>query len=722
MNNMIQIKHTLLTLLAVITAGCCFVSCSDMDDLMGDPNAFRVEVVDGQDSVSTRAAYDGYHTDFEAGDAIGVYCFNGSQYLSSNVKFTKQSDGSWLPDGKVVYNPDYTYYAYFPYKSTVYTPTTSGDVESKFSSFVSDNSNYFWQADQSTKEKFTACNLMLSEGVPTGEKKIKFTMQHERGLAVISNPANKWYYSTDEKTTYPCTTVFTTNIPYTLSGTTYYLVKPDTVTTIAGMPLKITKGKYLITDSIRLTGTPSYTYSTSTDDGKTWSGYSSTKPSWLTITPKGEEDKATDFSNAVPVVPIPTAEERNSVLKNNTPVTNYDLSMHNNDGTARTGRTTANCYLVHAPGTYRIPLVYGNAIKDGVGNPSAYHTTATSNTLQNFKNHKDQGIYTGDDTKDPWIKNHGITVNGAKLIWQDVKGLISDVGVDGDYLTFTVDKDNIDEGNALIAATENGTVVWSWHVWVTSETLADSELTSINTGAHTYKVAAFNVGQHAKWKTNRCRVRATSNNVTIQYEVSSLYNGECGTEPYYQWGRKDPELPSIGGYQMDGSTFSFAATTSSVSIGTTIKNPGVHYYTSSNQAPYNESKYNYWDANQTGTDNISTATVKTVYDPCPPDYCIPTGNLYYYMGNNSSYTKWINGNGEIGRIWTKDGANLYLPVSGLRNYRDGSLSGVGSLGLYWSASANYSDGGRSLHFYSGYWGWGYDARVFGFPVRSVLEE
>lgn len=722
MNNMIPIKHTLLTLLAVITAGCCFVSCSDMDDLMGDPNAFRVEVVDGQDSVSTRAAYDGYHTDFEAGDAIGVYCFNGSQYLSSNVKFTKQSDGSWLPDGKVVYNPDYTYYAYFPYKSTVYTPTTSGDVESKFSSFVSDNSNYFWQADQSTKEKFTACNLMLSEGVPTGEKKIKFTMQHERGLAVISNPANKWYYSTDEKTTYPCTTVFTTNIPYTLSGTTYYLVKPDTVTTIAGMPLKITKGKYLITDSIRLTGTPSYTYSTSTDDGKTWSGYSSTKPSWLTITPKGEEDKATDFSNAVPVVPIPTAEERNSVLKNNTPVTNYDLSMHNNDGTARTGRTTANCYLVHAPGTYRIPLVYGNAIKDGVGNPSAYHTTATSNTLQNFKNHKDQGIYTGDDTKDPWIKNHGITVNGAKLIWQDVKGLISDVGVDGDYLTFTVDKDNIDEGNALIAATENGTVVWSWHVWVTSETLADSELTSINTGAHTYKVAAFNVGQHAKWKTNRCRVRATSNNVTIQYEVSSLYNGECGTEPYYQWGRKDPELPSIGGYQMDGSTFSFAATTSSVSIGTTIKNPGVHYYTSSNQAPYNESKYNYWDANQTGTDNISTATVKTVYDPCPPDYCIPTGNLYYYMGNNSSYTKWINGNGEIGRIWTKDGANLYLPVSGVRNYRDGSLSGVGSLGLYWSASANYSDGGRSLHFYSGYWGWGYDARVFGFPVRSVLEE
>lgn len=357
-----------------------------------------------------------------------------------------------------------------------------------------------------------------------------------------------------------------------------------------------------------------------------------------------------------------------------------------------------------------------------MGNPSAYHTTATSNTLQNFKNHKDEGIYTGDDTKDPWIKNHGITVDGAKLIWQDVKGLISDVGVDGDYLTFTVSKDNIEEGNALIAATENGTVVWSWHVWVTNETLAASELTAVNTGAHTYKVAAVNVGQSSKWYANRCRVRATSNNVTIQYEVSSLSKGECGTEPYYQWGRKDPELPSKGGYQMDGGAFSFAAKTGSVSIGTTIQNPGVHYYNSSNYGPYNESKYNYWDANQTGTDNISTATVKTIYDPCPPDYCVPTGNLYSYMSNNSSYIKWINGNGEIGWIWTKDGADLCFPASGYRSGGGGSTGYVGYSGGYWSASAYGSYYGRRLYFRSSGWYWDYGGRAGGFPVRSVLEQ
>lgn len=57
-------KILLLTVSSITVLG--LASCSDKDDLMGDPNALRIEVVDGQDSVSTRAAYDGYHTDFEA--------------------------------------------------------------------------------------------------------------------------------------------------------------------------------------------------------------------------------------------------------------------------------------------------------------------------------------------------------------------------------------------------------------------------------------------------------------------------------------------------------------------------------------------------------------------------------------------------------------------------------------------------------------------------------
>ena len=56
----------------------------------------------------------------------------------------------------------------------------------------------------------------------------------------------------------------------------------------------------------------------------------------------------------------------------------------------------------------------------------------------------------------------------------------------------TIDADKIAEGNAVIAATKSGTVVWSWHIWVTPETLGT--LTSIAGNSITYKVAPVNLG------------------------------------------------------------------------------------------------------------------------------------------------------------------------------------------------------------------------------------
>ena len=62
-----------------------------------------------------------------------------------------------------------------------------------------------------------------------------------------------------------------------------------------------------------------------------------------------------------------------------------DLSLDEN------GRqSTANCYVITAPGTYSFPLVYGNAIKNGVKNESAYKVTNLLNgfTLTNFQDSK----------------------------------------------------------------------------------------------------------------------------------------------------------------------------------------------------------------------------------------------------------------------------------------------------------------------------------------------
>lgn len=65
-------------------------------------------------------------------------------------------------------------------------------------------------------------------------------------------------------------------------------------------------------------------------------------------------------------------------LKQNTkdhPAVNVDLSMRDVNGNPTSLRNTANCYMVHAGGTYRFPIVYGNAIKNGATNTIAFNPT-----------------------------------------------------------------------------------------------------------------------------------------------------------------------------------------------------------------------------------------------------------------------------------------------------------------------------------------------------------
>ena len=237
----------------------------------------------------------------------------------------------------------------------------------------------------------------------------------------------------------------------------------------------------------------SWTAQFSTDGGSTWS---STKPTWLTTfttsgggwIPMAYVINEYDVTVSAQTSSSSTSSASN-VLKAATAVSNYDLSLHDVQGNTTT-RNTANCYMVHAPGTYKLPLVYGNAIKNGSTNSSAYNPSGTSGTnfLKPFLNHAGSGI------TNPWLKNNSATPDGATVIWQDVNGLIKNgsLAISGDYLTFEITSDAIAEGNAVIAATKSGTVVWSWHIWVTPEKF--SNLTTVATGSHTYTVTPVNLG------------------------------------------------------------------------------------------------------------------------------------------------------------------------------------------------------------------------------------
>ena len=604
----------------------------------------KVEVADGSLAV-TRADYSGFpSTTFETGDAIGVYAFNGSSYVASNIRFVKQSDGSWLPDEELPYVNGHTYYAYFPYRATTYTPSISGTVDAvdtKFASFIADASNYFWKADQSSKADFTYSNLMIAKGVVTDTDDesvtIKFAMAHKRGLAVFTEDAD--------------IATFTGNQPYLVSNTKQFLMKPDVATSF--------------TDNIG-------TYSLTVPDG----------------------EYVSHSINAI------------------------DLSMVDNAGNARASMTTANCYLVHAAGIYKIPLVYGNAIKNGEDNRVAYYpgeSGSITNGTNQFVNHAGTGI------SGPWItkstsntgvnKGMGLTAASAELLWQDVTGLVSAVSVNGDFLKFKVG--TFAGGNALIAVKDgSGDILWSWHIWVTEETLTST--TAVNTGSHTYNVAAVNLG----W-------------------VATGGSGKLGYCPYYQWGRKDPFLPcngtangnvdktvyNVSGTSVTGINYSEAG----VAIADNIKNPTTHYYNSTSKGPVTTTYFNMWDAQNTAKNNVTTATKKTIYDPCPSGFCVPTGNLWCYfaaytsgLSSSRSDSNWDSTN--KGKTWTLDGASIYFPAAGYRAPSSSNLISVGAHGDYWSASPQGDTNGRYLRFNSGSWDWVSSNRSSGYAVRPVAEE
>lgn len=199
-----------------------------------------------------------------------------------------------------------------------------------------------------------------------------------------------------------------------------------------------------------------------------------------------------------------------------------DLSKrHGHYDEDRALRSTANCYIVKQPGYYMFPVVYGNAIKDGVTNENAYMSTCanetetrtatrykivdqktvsdgtvsyTYNVLKNFKDHY-RGEANGDDGNDiktPWIADQAkyypgleadYTPASAELLWQDAACLLTDVhlatfkegGEDRHFIVFQVHEESICEGNAVLAVRNskvdgNGVkssyIMWSWHIWV----------------------------------------------------------------------------------------------------------------------------------------------------------------------------------------------------------------------------------------------------------------
>ena len=335
---------------------------------------------------------------------------------------------------------------------------------------------------------------------------------------------------------------------------------------------------------------------------------------------------------------------------------------------------TANSYIVNAPGWYRIPLVAGNGVKNGVLNTVAYSET----------NYTD---YKGNTFNSPYLHKSSASVGTptkAFIIWEEQQDLIDTNGDHTDYvlpsaitttgsgdnmvywLNFHIASSNIKQGNAVVAvADENNVIMWSWLIWITTYLPANYGGTSDidvypqsgdgpSNGQGYYTMMPTALG----WIENQTLYRpfptrtvyARLEQVTSQgglvrimeikstgVDIPAHASGHC---PFFQWGRKDAFQPNqessnrsrtCYGTHVINNSSSITKNTSSQDVKFLIQNPWIWC---SNSIVAIDTYHNWWFAGNTTTSWENKPVVKTIYDPCPAGYHVPEGGAFTGFTDN----------------------------------------------------------------------------------------
>lgn len=249
-------------------------------------------------------------------------------------------------------------------------------------------------------------------------------------------------------------------------------------------------------------------------------------------------------------------------------------------------------------------------------------------------------------------------VTSCEVLWESfgtstapkVGDLVKNVSYSDGYISFTTTGK---AGNALIAAKNGEDILWSWHIWIPETTITD-----VTVGSATFYDR--NLGA-----------------------LKNLPGDPLSNGLTYQWGRKDPFM---GSYSLTTSTIassttSFTTATGPVDISISTKNPTVFYTGSNNRADNSDG----WSDDK-----------KTIYDPCPSGYRVPTYNTFNsnFYSTNNIYTAGDNG------IYVK-GTNIWFGMCGDIS-KSGSFEYVNSRGNYWTSTLQSGTSYYYMRVRSGY--------------------
>lgn len=482
----------------------------------------------------------------------------------------------------------------------------------------------------------------------------------------------------------------------------------------------------------------------STDRGKTWKP---TKPDWLSAFSSGNtgEGSLTAVAYTATVAPQTgssesshTDELRRRPSKGSKGMP-YNLS---NDRGEAAIQNTANCYVVSAPGDYCFPLVYGNAIKGGADNRSAYFYDFDAEfVLKNFINHL------GAPVRFPKIyENAGCEARSCKLLWQDAPGLVSDVALydNGHSVRFTVGKATIQQGNAVVAVFDaGGNIMWSWHIWVT-DTDVQATKKVVNADGIPCQMMAVNLGwcdgEHVTFARRECRVRIKADEevrtfVIVQDPFELDYGGNS---PYFQWGRKDPLYPGDIGtletkywYDGNGRISNDNPLTSVSQDGKDCIVWGILNPQKLNRNQGMDNTYvNLWDTESNVPYMDGETPTKSIYDPCPVGFRLPRGMEFtgFSKTGNTAEEEDMNVSGSYAKGWNfytgpdGTGETIFFPATGSRygSENPGKLNRIGlDILVYVAASFGISNGYYLWATNVGIWLNTYTSRQGAFSIRPV---
>jgi len=462
-------------------------------------------------------------------------------------------------------------------------------------------------------------------------------------------------------------------------------------------------------DGVQMVDLP-WTAEFSSDNGMSWSDKA---PSWLTGFPTsgtgnheaGETSSFTVARQSGVKLPNP----HNDNLKNGPAMTIIEgdneysteepindsgfIPYYNlmNDGNRYRNDESANCYIVRGPGRFTFTAYYGNARNTAVYNPDPYVHDPYSGEgmmLEEFLMHNGKKAN----------QLEGLMTCGAsdkislKVLWSDAPNLLSDLSCDyvrnqygGGQIAcfFDVKRETIRQGNAVIGLFDaDGQLRWSWHIWVTDpESIATTHQLG-STASEFMNVPLGWVGDRTQFAERSVKVRITQpySGETKEYDLVQEGTEVTGYCPTFQFGRKDP-MPAINfvtrsqvsvynvqsgfrpstvaapaGYA-DRIVTGICRPSALLTGDATEKEDGTVEF---DLLPY----MNLWD-NQVELFKLNMSSYtgkKTIYDPCPRGWSVPTAvqlKVLDFSSNDPDY---------FGRVFKHDPSNFsfFLPYVATR--------------------------------------------------------